>query len=448
MFKSVITLIPISVRIFFSVLFILAFDFYAYQAIKVLTEGLSKKVRRLIKYTFWIISIAFYVLALLAMGGYLVNANRTILVVVTGLFFAMFVGKILMIFPLLIEDVYRLIHKIISFFKPSKKTSDSSVETSDKKGLISRKKFISQISAGIGTLTFSGLSYGIIKGAHDYKLHQTDVRLKNLPAGIKGLKIGQLSDIHSGSFWDQRAVEKGIQMLLNQKPDIIFFTGDLVNSLSEEMNEGYIQLFSQLKAPLGIYSILGNHDYGDYHQWPDRDNEHAMNGNLNNKSHMSPMQIENLERLKQIHAQMGWQLLLNENRILDFKGEKLAIIGVENYGVKGRFPKYGNLQKAYLGTEAIQTKLLLSHDPSHWDAQVRTNDFKDIAITFSGHTHGAQFGIETANFKWSPVKYMYKQWAGLYQEGEQYLYVNRGFGYLGYPGRLGIRPEVAVITLV
>ncbi|MDP2174332.1 MAG: metallophosphoesterase [Bacteroidota bacterium] len=445
MFKSVITLIPISVRIFFSVIFVLVFDFYAYQAIKVLTEGLSKKVRQVIKYTFWILSIAFYILALLAMGGYLVNANRTILVVVSGLFFAMFVAKILMIFPLLIEDIYRLIHKITSFFRGNQ-TSDEN--TTDKKGLISRKKFISQISAGIGTLTFSGLSYGIIKGAHDYKLHQTNVTIKNLPEALKGLKIGHLSDIHSGSFWDQRAVEKGIQMLMSQKPDLIFFTGDLVNSLSEEMSKAYIEIFSKVKARLGVFSILGNHDYGDYHQWPDRNNEHAMNGNLNNKSHMSPMQIENLDRLHKIHAQMGWQLLLNENKVLDINGEKLAIIGVENYGVKGRFPKYGNLAEAYQGTEAIQTKLLLSHDPSHWDAQVRTNTFKDIAITFSGHTHGAQFGIETANFRWSPVKYMYKQWAGLYQEGEQYLYVNRGFGYLGYPGRLGIRPEVAVIKLV
>ena len=443
MFQSVISMIPIVVRIFFSVIFIVVFDLYAYQAVRTLTEDLQPFTRKVIRIAFWTISIAFYAMALLAMGGYLVNVSRAIYVVVTGLFFAMFLAKILMIIPLLMEDIYRIFHKIISYFKPS------ILEEGEDKGLslLSRKRFISQISAGIGALTFSGLGYGIVKGAHDYKLHFTDINLKNLPNNFKGLKIGHLSDIHAGSFWDMKAVEKGVEKMMRETPDIIFFTGDLVNSLADEMNDDYIRIFSQLKAPLGVFSILGNHDYGDYHQWPDRNTFGQGNNAQSNKGHMSPMQLANLDKLKSIHKQMGWDLLMNENRILERNGEKIALIGVENYGAKGRFARYGILSKAYEGVENYPVKLLLSHDPSHWEAQV-TKKYTDIDVTFSGHTHGAQFGIETAGFKWSPIKYMYKQWAGLYNIDQQYLYVNRGFGYLGYPGRLGIRPEVGIITLV
>ncbi len=442
MFQSVISLIPILVRVVFMVMFILIFDLYAFQAVRTLTEGMQITGRRIIRIGFWVLSISFYILALLAMGGYLVHASRTFFVIVTGLFFAMFLAKILMILPLLMEDIYRIFHKIVSFFKPSITTDEEGNGAS----LISRKRFISQISAGIGALTFTGLSYGIVRGAHHYKTHYTDIPLKNLPPGFKGLRIGHLSDIHSGSFWDKRAVEKGVDKLMREKPDIIFFTGDLVNSLADEMNEDYIRIFSRLKAPMGVYSILGNHDYGDYHQWPDRNTFNEGNNLQSNKSHMSPMQLANLDKLKEIHAVMGWDLLLNENRILQRGEDKIALIGVENFGAKGRFARYGVLSEAYAGTEMYPVKLLLSHDPSHWEAQV-TKKYTDIDVTFSGHTHGAQFGIETAGFQWSPIKYMYKQWAGLYKSGEQFIYVNRGFGYLGYPGRLGIRPEIAIITL-
>jgi len=197
---------------------------------------------------------------------------------------------------------------------------------------------------------------------------------------------------------------------------------------------------------MGVYSILGNHDYGDYYQWPDKQETQSFNTPFPSKAHMSPMQVANLEKLMNVHKTMGWDLLMNENRTLQIGGDKIAIIGVENFGAKGRFAKYGILSKAYEGIETLPVKILLSHDPSHWDYQV-VKDYKDIGLTLSGHTHGAQFGIESALIKWSPIKYMYKQWAGIYKTGEQYLYVNRGFGYLGYPGRLGIRPEVSVITL-
>ncbi len=243
------------------------------------------------------------------------------------------------------------------------------------------------------------------------------------------MKIVHISDIHIGSLQDKNAVEAGINKVLQQKPDLILFTGDLVNNKAAEM-EGWTDLFSQFRAPLGVYSILGNHDYGDYVAWP------SLEAKQNN-----------LQQLKQIHAGMGWRLLMNEHVVLEKEGQKIALLGIENWGAKGRFPKYGRMQEAYPGTESIPFKILMSHDPSHWDAQVRTI-YPDIDLMLSGHTHGMQFGMENPFFKWSPVQWMYKQWAGLYEEGGQKLYVNRGFGFIGYPGRVGILPEITLLELV
>ena len=443
MFQSVISVIPVLFRILFMIALVVLFDTYAYQTIKGLCKTIEHKKARIIKWSYWIISILFYVLSIFAMGGRLAQFSRGVQVSITGFFFAMFLAKLLMTIPLVLEDVYRIIHWLSKRFTKAKVEQHSEPAT---KGLISRKTFIARSSAGIGALTFSGLIYGVAKGAHDYKVHRTSVAFPNLPSGFKGLKIGQLSDIHSGSFWDIKAVERGIDLLLKEQPDIIFFTGDLVNTMANEMTPEIIALFARLKAPMGVFSILGNHDYGDYYQWQDRTHITEGNSAQSDKSHMSPMQLANLEEVKSIHKQMGWDLLLNEHRILRKGDDSIALIGVENYGAKGRFARYGVLSDAYEGTQQIPFKILLSHDPSHWDAQVRKS-YKDIDLTFSGHTHGAQLGIETAGFKWSPIQLMYKQWAGLYQEGNQYIYVNRGFGYLGYPGRLGIRPEIAVVTL-
>jgi uncharacterized protein len=222
-------------------------------------------------------------------------------------------------------------------------------------------------------------------------------------------------------------VKGGVEMMLKEKPDLIFFTGDLVNNESAEVKE-YINIFDKLKAPLGVYSVTGNHDYGDYHHWASLD---AKRNNFRN--------------LIEAHQLMKFDLLMNEHRLIESGGEKLAIIGNEKWG-GGRFSKYGKLEEAYRGTEEAAVKLLLSHDPSHWDAQVRPY-YSDIDITFSGHTHGFQFGVEIGKIKWSPSQYVYKQWAGLYQNGPQYLYVNRGFGYLGYPGRIGMPPELTIMEL-
>ena len=229
---------------------------------------------------------------------------------------------------------------------------------------------------------------------------------------------------------DKQAVEKGVEKIIAQKADIILFTGDLVNDKASEM-ENLKDVFNKLKAPLGVYSVLGNHDYGDYVQWPSD----------------GISKEENLRRLKLVHENMGWRLLLNEHVVIEKGDDKLALLGIENWSDKARFPKYGKLNEAYKGTENYPFKILMSHDPSHWHAQVR-KEYKDIDLMLSGHTHGMQFGVELPGFKWSPVQYLYKEWAGLYEEDEKKLYVNRGFGFLGYPGRVGVLPEITVLELV
>jgi predicted MPP superfamily phosphohydrolase len=251
----------------------------------------------------------------------------------------------------------------------------------------------------------------------------------NLPKAFKGFKIVHISDIHSGSFNDKAAVQKGIDKILNEQPDVILFTGDLVNDRATEMTN-YMDVFGQLKAKHGVFSSLGNHDYGDYVSW---DSPEAKADNLN--------------RLKQVHANLGWKLMMNEHAAIEKDGEAIAVLGIENWSAKGRFPKYGKLHEAYPGAEKYPFKILLSHDPSHWDAEVKTK-YPDIDLMLSGHTHGMQFGLENPYFKWSPVQWMYKQWAGLYEDGKQKLYINRGFGFIGYPGRVGILPEITVIELV
>jgi len=281
---------------------------------------------------------------------------------------------------------------------------------------------------------FGTLVYGF-NNKYRYELRRFKLNYANLPAAFKGLKIIHISDIHSGSFTDKAAVAKGVQKIMNEKPDLILFTGDLVNNLAEEMDD-YIDIFDKLNAPLGVYSTLGNHDYGDYVNWDSKEQKTA-----------------NLEKLKQVHASLGWRLLMNEHVVLERGEDKIAVIGIENWSDKARFPKYGDLKKAYAGAESHPFKILLSHDPSHWRAEV-CESYKDINLMLSGHTHGMQFGLEIPGLKWSPVQYVYREWAGLYEQLHpeektinQRLYVNRGFGFIGYPGRVGILPEITLLEL-
>ena len=337
------------------------------------------------------------------------------------------VGKVLILLVMLIDDIRRLITWAITAIAYNN-TADTAAPQD---GGIARSVFLKRTALLLGGLSVLGFSYGI-SNRYKYRVRKIKLKLAGLPDAFKGLKIVQISDIHTGSFDDHGAVAHGIQRVMDQQADIIFFTGDLVNNHADEVDEKYQQMYSTLKAPMGVYSTLGNHDYGDYVQWP-----------------TPQAKIDNLNKLKDMHAAMGWKLMMNEHVILERGNDKIALIGIENWSAKANFPKYGDMRKAYAGLKEknVPVKILLSHDPSHWHAQV-VPEYGDVQLTLSGHTHGMQFGIDTKWYKWSPVQYMYKEWAGLYTQGDQNLYVNRGFGFLGYPGRLGVLPEITVFELV
>jgi predicted MPP superfamily phosphohydrolase len=339
------------------------------------------------------------------------------------------VGKLLVLAVMLVDDFRRLCLWIINLFYTGGTKAPEVVEDTAGKG-ITRSVFLARVALGLGATALVGFMYGITN-RYNYHVRRVKLALPKLPKAFKGMKIVQISDIHSGSFDSHESVARGVDKIMKEKPDIILFTGDLVNNKSEEIDP-YRDIFSRLSAPMGIYSTLGNHDYGDYVEWPSKD-----------------AKLANLERLKKAHGDMGWKLMMNEHVLLEREGEKIALLGIENWSAKPQFPKHGDMVKAYDGLHGVDApvKILMSHDPSHWDAQVLTQ-YPDIDLTLSGHTHGMQFGIEIPGLKWSPVKYVYRNWAGLYQQQGQYLYVNRGYGFLGYPGRLGILPEITVFELV
>jgi predicted MPP superfamily phosphohydrolase len=399
-------------------------DFYVFQALKVITAPAGAKARIFIYYGYWILSagaiLLLLILPYLHLGHQAKLTSSTIFAIIAGIFFAKVVAAVFF----LVDDLRRGIQWAAGklFF------SNTEGETLQQGEKISRSVFLSWIGMLVGGSLFGTLIYGF-GNKYKYHINRLSLAFDNLPRSFKGLKVVQISDIHSGSFADKKAVEKGIEKIMKEKPDLILFTGDLVNNTADEM-DNYKDVFSRLNAPMGVYSTLGNHDYADYVKW-DKQEEKAAN----------------LDRLKQVHADLGWRLLMNEH--IEFKRgeESIALIGIENWSAKANFPKYGDLKKAYTGAESYPFKILMSHDPSHWDAQVRPS-FGDIDLTLSGHTHGMQFGVELPGFKWSPVQYVYKQWAGLYEEGKQKLYVNRGFGFIGYPGRVGIMPEITVFELV
>jgi predicted MPP superfamily phosphohydrolase len=401
--------------------FMVLLDLYVFQIIKTVSHG-SHRTRTIIFTSYWIISITalviLFILPLLHLDNYSKGVRSTVFAVIIGLFLAKLIAAVFF----LVDDIRRGIQWLVgkTFFR---NTEGEQIEEER----ISRSLFLSWLGLGIGGTLFGSLLWGF-SNKYNYKVKKVKLKYSNLPASFKGLKVVQISDIHSGSFTDKFAVQKGVEKVLQLNPDLIFFTGDLVNNKSDEM-ENYMDVFNQLKAPMGIYSTLGNHDYGDYAQWPSKE-----------------AKKQNLEHLKQVHAQLGWRLMMNENILLERNGEQIAVIGVENWSSKARFPKYGDLAKAYAGTENIPFKILLSHDPSHWDGEVRPK-YGNIDLMLAGHTHGMQFGVEIPWLKWSPVQYVYKQWAGLYEEGRQKLYVNRGFGFIGYPGRVGILPEITLFEL-
>ncbi len=398
--------------------FFLLIDYYFFQGVLTASRHWSDTWKSIVRIGFWIPTF----LCILAMvwwafgDPYKVNANARNFII-TGIV-ATYFSKILGSLVLFVDDIQRGIRWAWRHVSPDQTTLPGAA--------IPRSEFLSQIALATTAVPLSAFVYGIVSGAHDYRVRRVTINLPNLPKSFDGIRIGQISDIHSGSFWDKKAVKGGVELFLKEKPDMIFFTGDLVNNETPEVKD-YVPVFEKLKAPLGVFSITGNHDYGDYKKWESAEAKRR-----------------NFEDLKAAHKIMGFDLLMNENRFIEQGGEKIAILGNENWG--GGFSKYGKLEEAYRGSEEAAVKLLLSHDPSHWDLQVRPQH-PDIDVTFSGHTHGFQFGVNIGNYTWTPVQHVYKQWGGLYQEGNQYLYVNRGFGYIGYPGRVGMPPELTVFEL-
>ena len=396
-------------------------DIYFFQVVKLLSANASPRVRTNIHTSYWIVSVAVIVLLLLLPHLNLDNVRRGLRSTIFAVLIAVFLLKLFSCVFFLIDDIRRGFQWLFGkLFYAGADAGDPQASPP-----ISRSLFLSWLGLGVGGTLFASLIHGF-SNRYNYKVWQIPVQFSNLPKAFRGMRVVQVSDIHSGSLTNKEAVRKGVEKIMSFKPDLIVFTGDLVNDRADEI-EPLLDIFGQLKAPLGVYSIFGNHDYGDYVKWesPER-------------------RLKNIEQLKNHHAKMGWRLLWDEHVAIERGGEQFALIGIQNWSGLRNFARYGNLEKAYKGAERYPFKLLLSHDPTSWDALVRPN-FPDIDLTLSGHTHGFQFGVEIPGFRWSPVQYVYNQWAGYYTTGKQSIYVNRGYGFLGYPGRVGILPEITVL---
>jgi len=399
-------------RILFTLGFVLAIDLYAYQAFKTVFRSTATP------WIYWGITVAYIVLSVsisvLMSSG---KVDYKYLGVLMGASILLAVPKLVAIIPLLIEDITRLGQFLFR------------AATTQPTTLPGRRTFISQIALGLAAIPFIGIIDGIWKGRYRYRVISHTLEFEDLPDEFDGFTIAQISDIHSGSFDNQEKVENGVQMVNELGADAIMFTGDMVNNIATEA-EPWIDTFKKLNGKNGVFSILGNHDYGDYWRFPS-----------------AQAKVNNLNRLKEIHAEMGMDLLLNESRFFERNSQRLYLAGVENWGLPP-FPQYGDLQEALNGIPEDAFTILLSHDPSHFDAEVKQHS-KKVHLTLSGHTHGMQFGIEIPGWiKWSPVKFKYPKWAGLYPEPDgQVLHVNRGFGFLAFPGRVGMWPEITHITL-
>jgi predicted MPP superfamily phosphohydrolase len=401
-------------------IFFLLLDWYAYQGIKTISEGWQSTpwIYHGMRWGYWAVCLALpaviiYLLFQLSSRPDL----RPLLMTVSSMYMTLLITKVVFIVPLLGEDIARLGHGILSHF---------SSNGSDTPFVPERRKFISQMAIGVAAIPFTSFLYGILKGKYDYRVHRHTVYFPDLPEAFDGLTITQISDVHAGSFDNPEAVRRGIELINRQHSDVVVFTGDLVNSTSREF-EPWKEMFGTIRAKTGKFSILGNHDYGDYASWPSQEAKQ-----------------ENLRELFQHHQHIGFRLLRNEAVMLEKDGQSIALLGVENWG-KG-FHQYGDLEAALRGVPQDAFKVLLSHDPTHWENQVKEHA-TPIHLTLSGHTHGMQMGVEIPGFRWSPIKYRYPRWAGLYSENERYLYINRGFGFLGFSGRVGILPEITVLEL-
>jgi predicted MPP superfamily phosphohydrolase len=405
--------------LFILVIVLILIDFYIYQVVRGLLQGTTATTKLTINVVYW--SLCITSLCSFLLFPFITNPYFRQYIFSISIGWVM--AQVFMVLFFLIDDIRRG-----TFWTVGQIASSTGAKFMNTENGIPRSAFLSWLGIGASSTLFFSLLYGF-GNKYNYKLVKKKVVIKGLPSAFIGFKIVHISDIHSGSLKDQEAVKKGIELIQQQNADMVLFTGDLVNDRATEMTD-WMEVFNKIKAPHGVFSILGNHDYGDYVSW---DSPEAKS--------------KNLQDLMQVHNNLGWRLLMNENVRIVKEGAYVQLVGIENWGAKARFPKYGKLDIAMEGVHNEDPIILMSHDPSHWDAQV-INDYPQIDLMLSGHTHGMQFGLENPYFKWSPVQWVYKQWAGIYKNGGQQLYVNRGFGFLGYPGRVGIMPEVTLIELV
>ncbi|AMJ64601.1 metallophosphoesterase [Hymenobacter sp. PAMC 26628] len=396
---------------------VLLAEWYGFQATRTLTQHLDAGPRRAWAWGYWLLTAAGWGLALWA-GPTRQSGNTLLKSRLISLLLLVLVTKIVLLLPLLLEDLTRLGRWALSAATRPAGAAGAAV---------SRSEFLAKVALGLGALPFVALLWGVVRGATAYQVRRVVLNYPNLPLAFDGFKVLQISDLHTGSFTSTEPLQRAVRFINAQKADLILMTGDLVNNVATEV-EPHIPALAGIRSELPIFSSLGNHDYGDYVQWSSPAAKRA-----------------NLERLMQNHAKIGWTLLNDTSHTIERGGDKIAVLGVQNWSSHANFPKHGNLPQAHAASGDAPFKILLSHDPSHWEAQVL--DYPDIDLTLSGHTHGMQFGVNLPFFKWSPVQYSYKQWAGLYQQGAQRLYVNVGLGFLGYPGRVGFLPEITVFEL-
>ncbi len=407
------------------VIIILVIDLLSYKGLRLLLKPKSKRVRMIVYIIHWMVPVILFLGVILLRIDDQVQGSEKVYrnFILGGFFLTFYFPKLIFASVHVLDDLMKGLLRIYNYIvqKPTEKRKEIKGKP------ISRMRFITTAGLVLASFNFISLLYGMVSGRFNFKIYRLAMNLKGLPKEFNGYKIVQISDIHIGGFHGHGdRLKEAVELINLEQPDLILFTGDMVNNFADEMLD-FKETLKLLKAKDGKFSILGNHDYGDYHSW---DSEEEKKANLN--------------EILQFQEEMGFKVLLNESVALK-KGEaEIGLIGVENWG-KPPFAQYGDFKKAQNGVSDLAVKILMSHDPSHWDAEITKNT--DVHLTLSGHTHGMQFGVELGNLKWSPVQYKYPQWAGLYKDGDQYLYVNRGLGTIGYPGRVGMPPEITVFKL-
>lgn len=414
------------IRALIAIFLFILIDMYLFDGVRTLTKGLSESQERTAHLLYWSFSVVTVLLLIALFVSNLESWPKWLKVYSISFLSILVMSKLVVLVFLFIDDSGRLIRYAYQFFG-AKINSDVGAAVNPNIS-ISRSEFLVKAGLLVASIPFISLLYGMAHGASNLSIKRKKIHLPNLPGSFDGLKVLQISDLHTGSFVNDKIIRSAVDMINEEEADLIFFTGDLVNNLADEVIP-YVPLLKELKAKHGVFSITGNHDYGDYSRW---DSKEAKK--------------ENFEKLIKAHKDMGWRLLLDEHEHIEKDGEKITVIGVQNWSANLRFPKYGSLSKATADMDVSPVNILLSHDPSHWRGEILER-FKHIDLTLSGHTHGAQFGVDIPGIKWSPVKYFYKEWSGLYEHANQYLYVNRGLGFLGYPGRVGMMPEITVLEL-